>query len=155
MADIPDKATMVVSDWTQGRTDQDTWRAETWQRIYANRDMWDAGIKLVNHSDAWAAVLWPWWSMEAAITRGFPGKPERGALGKEQGLTLEEVIQAYTINAAWALRLDNLTGSIKVGKSADMIILSQNLFLINPTEIHNTQVMRTLFKGKEIYRHER
>ena len=49
-------------------------------------------------------------------------------MGPEHTLTLEEVLQAYTINSAWSLNLEEATGSIEEGKFADMIILNQNLF---------------------------
>lgn len=126
-------------------------KPETWARMYANRALWDAGVRLVNHSDAPAAVMWPWWGMEASITRGFPGKPEIEKMGPEHALTLEEVIEAYTINAAWVLRLDDVTGSIEPGKFADMIVLNQNLFEVPVTDIHKTEVMKTLFKGEVVY----
>jgi len=126
-------------------------KPETWARMYANRARWDAGIRLVNHSDAPAAVLWPWWGMEASITRGFPGKPEIPKMGPEHALTLEELIVAYTINAAWVMRLDDVTGSIEEGKFADLIVLNHNLFEIPVTEIHTTEVQKTIFKGDVVY----
>jgi predicted amidohydrolase YtcJ len=126
-------------------------KQETWQRMYANRERWDAGIRLVNHTDAPAAVLWPWWGMEAAITRAIPGKPEAGKLGEEHALTLEEVIKAYTINVAWSLHYDDVTGSIEEGKFADMVILNHNLFEIPVTDIHKTEVQQTIFKGLVVY----
>ena len=45
--------------------------------------------------------MWPWFGMEAAITRGMPGKPDRPIMGGEHALTLEEILVIYTINAAW------------------------------------------------------
>jgi predicted amidohydrolase YtcJ len=126
-------------------------KPETWERMYANRARWDAGIRLVHHTDAPAARLSPWWGMEASITRGFPGKPEKEKMGPQHALTLEEVIEAYTINAAWPLLLDDVTGSIAVGKWADMIVLNHNLFEIPETEIHNTRVEKTIFKGEVVY----
>lgn len=126
-------------------------KPETWARMYDNRARWDAGIRLVNHSDAPAAVLWPWWGMEASITRGFPGKPEIEKMGAEHALTLEELIRAYTINAAWVLRLEDVTGSIEPGKYADMIVLNHNLFEIPATDIHKTDVQKTIFKGEVVY----
>ena len=126
-------------------------KPETWDRMYANRAAWDAGVRLVNHTDAPAAVLWPWWGMEASITRGFPGKPEKGKLGPQHALTLEEVLVAYTINVAWSLHLENETGSIEEGKWADMIVLNHNLFEIPPGDIHKTEVMNTIFKGESVF----
>lgn len=129
-------------------------KPETWRRMYANRAMQDAGIKLVNHSDAPAAPLWPWWGMEAAITRKSPFSPDRAAMGSEHALTIEELIKIYTINTAWSLRIDDVAGSIETGKSADMIVLNHNLLEVAPTEIHKTEVLTTVIKGEVVYRAE-
>ncbi len=126
-------------------------KPETWNRMYDNRARQDAGMRLFNHSDAPAAVLWPWFGMEASITRGFPGKPEVEKMGPQHAITLEEAIQAFTLNAAWVLQVDDISGSIEEGKSADFIILDHNLFEIESTEIHNTEVQKTIFRGKEVY----
>jgi len=95
--------------------------------------------------------MWPWFGMEASVTRGYPGKPEVLAMGPDQALTLEETIRIHTINGAWTLRLDEVTGSIEVGKSADMIVLNHNLFEIPTSDIHETVVLRTVFKGSVVY----
>ena len=126
-------------------------KPETWERMYADRERWDAGIRLANHTDAPAATMWPWFGMEASITRGFPGKPEKGTMNPQNALTLEELLVAYTINAAWALRIDDVTGSIEEGKFADLIILNHNLFEIPESEIHTTEVQKTIFKGSVVY----
>jgi len=126
-------------------------KPETRKRVYDNRNRQDAGMRQHNHTDAPAAVLWPWWGMEASATRGFPGKPELGKLNKDQALTVEELIKIYTINSAWAMSLDKVTGSIEVGKSADMILLNHNLLEIPLTDIHKTEVQGTMFKGKVVY----
>jgi predicted amidohydrolase YtcJ len=126
-------------------------KPETWARMYANRDRLDAGMRLVNHTDAPAAVLWPWWGMEASVTRGTPGKPDVPKMSPEQAVTVAEAIEAYTINTAWSLLVDEETGSIEVGKSADMIILNHNLFEIPETAIHQTEVEKTIFMGKVVY----
>lgn len=129
-------------------------KPETWARMYANRERWDAGIRLTNHTDAPAATMWPWFGMEAAITRRFPGKPDKGTMGEEHALSVEELIEAYTINTAWSLRIDDVTGSIAEGKYADMIVLNHNLFEIPVTDIHMTEVQKTIFKGEVVYEAE-
>ena len=126
-------------------------KPETWARIYSNRDRFDAGIRLVNHTDAPAATLWPWWGMEASITRAIPGKSDSPTMGPEQALTVEEMIEIYTINVAWSLHLENETGSIEEGKWADMILLNHNLLKIPASDIHKTEVQRTIFKGEVVY----
>ena len=105
----------------------------------------------MNHTDAPAAVLWPWYGMEAAVTRGTPGKPEMPKMSPEQALTVEEAIIAYTINTAWSLMIEKETGTVETGKWADMIVLNHNLFEIPDTDIHKTEVQRTIFKGKVVY----
>jgi predicted amidohydrolase YtcJ len=126
-------------------------KPETWARMYANRDRLDAGMRLVNHTDAPAATLWPWWGMEASVTRGTPGKPDVPKMSPEQAITVAEAIEAYTINTAWSLLVDEETGSIEVGKSADMIVLNHNLLEIPVTDIHKTEVLTTLFQGRPVY----
>ncbi len=126
-------------------------KPETWARMYDNRNRWDAGMRLVNHTDAPAAVLWPWWGMEATVTRGIPGKPDVLKMSPDQALTVAETIEAYTINAAWSLLLDDVTGSIEDGKFADFIILNHNLFEIPESEIHKTEVQKTIFKGEVVF----
>jgi predicted amidohydrolase YtcJ len=64
---------------------------------------------------------------------------------------LEETIRVHTLNGAWTLRLDEETGTIETGKSADMIVLNHNLLEIPVTDIHKTEVQRTLFKGQVVY----
>jgi hypothetical protein len=122
-----------------------------WARAYPNREMLDAGVHLANHTDAPQANMWPWFGMEASVTRGYPGKPEVPPMGLDQALTLEETIRIHTINGAWTLRLDDITGSIEAGKSADLIVLNHDLFEIPPTDIHETQVQKTLHKGRVVY----
>ena len=126
-------------------------KPETRKRAYDNRNRQVAGMRQHNHTDAPAAVLWPWWGMEASATRGFPGKPGLGKLNEDQALTVEELIKIYTINSAWAMNLDEGTGSIELGKSADMILLNHNLLEIPLTDIHKTEVQATIFKGRVVY----
>ena len=129
-------------------------KPETWARMYDNRNRWDAGMRLVNHTDAPAAVLWPWWGMEATVTRGIPGQPDVPKMSPEQALTVAEAIEAYTVNVAWSLLIEEETGSIETGKWADMIVLNHNLFEIPESEIHLTEVQKTIFKGEVVYQQD-
>jgi predicted amidohydrolase YtcJ len=129
-------------------------KPETWARMYANRDRIDAGLRLVNHSDAPGAVLWPWYGMEASVTRGVPGNPDVPKMSPEQAITVAEAIETYTINVAWSMLIDDVTGSIETGKWADMIVLNHNLLEVPATEISKTEVKRTIFKGEVVYSSE-
>ena len=124
---------------------------ETWARMYPNRSMKDAGIHLFNHTDGPAAPVWPWWGMEASVTRKNPNRPDLEPMGADQALTVAELVEIFTINTAHALRLDEVTGSIETGKSADIIVLNHNLFEIPATEIHKTKIQRTIIQGEVVY----
>jgi hypothetical protein len=70
---------------------------------------------------------------------------------EEEVLTLVEAIQGYTINGAKLLGREDEIGSIEVGKKADMILLSQNLFEIDAEDIPKTKVLGTMFDGKIVH----
>ncbi|HMM16112.1 MAG TPA: amidohydrolase [Petrimonas sp.] len=75
-------------------------------------------------------------------------------LWAEESVGLREMIDSFTYNAAFAHFLEKETGSIEVGKSADMVILNDNIFNIPETEICNLKVQATFFKGEIVYRDE-
>lgn len=60
----------------------------------------------------------------------------------------------YTLNEAYALQIDDVSGSIEEGKFADMIIIDRNIFEIPKNEIHLTEVLKTLFKGQVVFEKE-
>jgi predicted amidohydrolase YtcJ len=66
-------------------------------------------------------------------------------------LTLAEAIQAYTLNGAKQMGREREFGSIEVGKKADLILLSQNLFAINPEAIPATKVLATMAGGRMVH----
>ena len=79
------------------------------------------------------------------------GTPSGGWLPNER-LTLEQAIQGYTLGGAIAARREKSEGSIEEGKLADVIIISQDLFKIEPHQIGNTKVLMTMVGGKIVYR---
>ncbi|MEO8140441.1 MAG: amidohydrolase family protein, partial [Gemmatimonadota bacterium] len=62
------------------------------------------------------------------------------------------MLAAYTINAAFATRLERETGSLEPGKAADLIILDRNLFSLPPSEIQRAHVLLTMLDGQAVYR---
>ena len=75
-------------------------------------------------------------------------------MSPQQALTVAEAIEAYTINVAWSLLIEEETGSIEAGKWADMIVLNHNLLEVPVTDIHKTEVQKTIFKGNVTYEQE-
>ncbi len=69
----------------------------------------------------------------------------------DERVDLATMIALYTINAAYALRQDQETGSIEVGKLADLVVLDRNLFDLPADSIHTAKVTRTLLGGRTVY----
>ena len=61
------------------------------------------------------------------------------------------MISLYTINAAWVHHQESETGSIEVGKLADLVVLDRNLFDVPVSMIHEVRVVRTLLEGRTVY----
>jgi hypothetical protein len=119
-------------------------------RFWPIKTMLDAGVLMVYGSD-WPSVVpsaSPWPGIEAMVTRRDPYGVEPGALAPEQAIGLADAIAIFTRNGAVAMRLEKDTGSIEVGKSADLIVLDRNLFEIPPEQIGDTQVLETVFEGR-------
>jgi len=117
------------------------------------RTLLDLGAPVAAGSDWPAAVpsMDPWAGMEAFVTRADPSHVTPGILWPEQAITLAEAIHLYTLDGARTLRLENRTGSLIAGKSADFIVIDRNLFKIPPAAISHTQVLATYFEGRRVY----
>ena len=116
------------------------------------KSMTDAGAVVTYGSD-WDNVPEPnpWLGLEAMITRRYPGKPEYGQWNMNERLDIETAIQVFTRNGAVAMEREDETGTIEPGKSADFIVINQNLLDISPLDIHKTKVLRTVLKGHTVY----
>jgi predicted amidohydrolase YtcJ len=83
------------------------------------------------------------------LTRIDPKTNSGAKLG--EGIDLETGIRTLTINGAIAMMQEDVTGSIEVGKYADMIILNHNPLEIPETSISETEVQKTIFNGEVVY----
>lgn len=110
-----------------------------------------AGGKVAYGSDWPVASANPFEGIEVALTRRCPGKTEGELLAPDERITLPQAIENYTINAAFAAHRDDRSGSLKVGKSADLVVLDRDLFKIPVTEIAKTQVLLTLYAGEAVH----
>jgi predicted amidohydrolase YtcJ len=94
----------------------------------------------------------PLLAIEVGITRQDPFDSAADVLNESERVDLETMIRAYTINVAWLMKNENKTGSIEVGKRADLVVLDHNLFEISPYEISDTRVEMTLLDGEIVFR---
>ncbi len=107
---------------------------------------------IVAFSSDWSvASANPFWGMEVAITRSQPVEDTTPPFVPEESITLEDAIAGYTVAGAWVNHSEQVTGSIEVGKYADLIVLDRNLFEIEIEQISDTRVLLTLFEGRVVH----
>ena len=123
-------------------------RAKT---TYAFRSLLDAGATLAFGTDWTVAPLDPILTIYAAVTRRtLDGKNANGWVA-EQKISVEETVRAYTVGSAYAEFQDQVKGSITPGKLADLVILSRDIFKIDPKEIEKVKVELTMVDGRVVY----
>ena len=99
-----------------------------------------------------ALTFYPMPNMEVAITRQKIGDRNGFVHEPNDRLTLEEVLEAYTINNAYEMRMEDRLGSLEVGKLADLVVFEDNLFEMDPYCIHDAKVHETIMDGKTRYK---
>ena len=113
-----------------------------------------AGARVAFGSDWPVDPLDEWFALKVAVTRtNAPNAPREfhGRLGEDPGLTLEAVLRAATIDAAYELHEDDVTGSLQVGKFADLIVLDRNPLKLPSEDIANVRVLETVVGGWTVY----
>lgn len=123
-------------------------RAKT---TYAFRSLLDSGARLAFGSDWPVAPMSPLKGIYAAVTRRTLDGKHPGGWVPEQKITVEEAVRAYTMGSAYASFEDKIKGSIERGKLADLIVLSDDIFSIDPVKIADTKVEMMVFDGKILF----
>ncbi len=90
--------------------------------------------------------------IEVSITHREPSRGPGPAWLPEERIALPDALAGYTIRGAYLDFTEKETGSIEVGKAADLIVLDRNLFEIAPSQIHDSKVLLTLLEGREVFR---
>ena len=118
---------------------------------YAFRSLLDSGATLAFGTDWTVAPLNPLLSIYAAVTRRtLDGKNPNGWV-PEQKITVQETVRAYTLGSAYAEFQENVKGSITAGKLADIVLLSRDIFKIDPNEIESVKVVMTMVDGRVVF----
>ena len=118
---------------------------------YAFRSLLDSGAHLAFGTDWFVAPLNPMFGIYAAVTRRTLDDKNPNGWIPEQKITVEEAVRAYTFGSAYAEFQENAKGTLTVGKLADFVMLSDDIFTINPTEIRSAKVLTTVVDGKIVY----
>ncbi len=117
------------------------------------RSFIDAGVIMASSSDFPVTIPFdPLIGIQLGITRSEIGVEPEETLRSEERVTLEEMIASFTLHGAYANFLEKQTGSLEVGKQADIVVLEKNLFEIPTTEISQTKVLLTLVDGEVVFR---
>jgi predicted amidohydrolase YtcJ len=118
---------------------------------YAFRSLLDAGATLAFGTDWNVAPLNPLISIYAAVTRRtLDGKHPDGWV-PEQKISVEEAVRAYTVGSAYAEFAEKVKGTLTPGKLADLVMLDQNIFEIDPVQIQNAKVLLTIMDGRVVF----
>jgi predicted amidohydrolase YtcJ len=124
---------------------------ERCKTTYAFRSLLDAGVRVTFGSDWPVAPLNPLLGIYAAVTRKtLDGKNPNGWF-PEQKISVEEAVRAYTVWGAYAEFAEKVKGSLEIGKLADLVVLSRDIFTIPPDEIAQVEVLYTIVGGKIVY----
>ena len=125
---------------------------------YPVRPLYDSGANVTFSSDDWRLdVLSPFLGIQVGHTRQYPDimlsgnqNPEAFKGPASEKLPLEYMIRGFTINGAYQLRMEDRIGSIESGKSADFVVLPENLFEVNPKVIYTLMPDAVIMEGELI-----
>jgi predicted amidohydrolase YtcJ len=121
------------------------------ERFYPVASVQRSGGLIVGGSDWDVSSLNPLDAIETAITRQNPITNSGPVLGKNEEIDLRSALEMYTRNAAFIMRLDSVSGSLEVGKRADLIVIDRDLFKIPAFEINEARVQQTMMDGVEVF----
>ncbi|MCI0411394.1 amidohydrolase [bacterium] len=113
-----------------------------------------AGARIAFGSDWPVDLLNQWFALKVGVTRTndpSAGDKYAGRLSDDPGLSRKTAVRAITMNSSYELHQEKETGSLEVGKMADLIVLDRNLFKIPAEEIANIQVLLTVVGGEVVY----
>ncbi len=124
------------------------------EKEYPMKSFLKKGVHVASSSDYIVTPEFnPLHGIQQGITRIEEGVTDPSKIANpDERATLAEMIASFTIDGAYANHVDDITGSIEVGKKADLIVLDKNLFKIPATQIKDAKVVLTLVEGKEVYR---
>lgn len=110
-----------------------------------------AGGRLVLGTDWNVSPPDPLPGIEVGLRRQDPTGAIAGVLNESESVGLATLIEAYTANGAYVMHQEDETGSIEVGKAADLVVLERNLFEIPAAQIGEVRVLETLVRGRTVF----
>ncbi|HEX5018882.1 MAG TPA: amidohydrolase family protein [Actinomycetes bacterium] len=126
-----------------------------WQWQYPFAALEHSGARLVGGSDWSVSSPDVMWGTHVAVNRMPPpeeaGQTDVDVFIPDQALSIESSMTAYTHGSAWINHLDDVTGTIDVGKFADLVVLERDPFAVDPMEIGAISVEQTFVEGERVF----
>jgi predicted amidohydrolase YtcJ len=122
------------------------------ERLHPNRTLLGLGVLVAGGSD-WPVMPSPnpWYGIQGLVTRADPTGTVAGTLWPEQAITVAEALYAYSLGSARAMGVDDVAGSLEVGKSADLVVLDRNPLEVPAAHLAETTAVSTWFAGRRVY----
>jgi len=121
---------------------------EKMQKMFAHRSFLDAGIPVAPASDYTPGPYEPMMAIQSMVTR----KDVRGRVwGPDQKISVSDAMRICTMHGAYASFEEDLKGSLEAGKLADFVILEKDPHEVNPDEIVNIKIIKTVLGGKTTF----
>jgi len=138
----------VIDDgrWAWKRLDENRLKG-----TYAFRTILDSGGVLAFGSDSPVAPMNPIFGIYAAVTRRTLDDKNPNGWIPEQKISVAEAVKGFTWGSAYGEFQEGVKGTIEVGKLADFVLLSDDIFSIDPVNIRNVKVLMTIVNGRVVY----
>jgi len=137
--------------WTYAHYHGEKWKEygdEKMNWMFAHKSFLEYGIRVPGASDYGPGPFEPLMALQSMVTRkDFNGN----VWGPKQRVTLNEALTIATLHGAYASHEEAVKGSITAGKYADFVLLAKDPHDVNPDEIKNIQIVRTVVGGKTVY----
>lgn len=148
---IKDSGSIPAPFWTYIHYHGEKWKEygdEKMQWMFCHRSFLDAGIRVAGASDYTPGPFEPLMAIQSMVTR----KDYTGHVwGANQKVTVDQALTIATINGAYASYEENVKGSIAAGKYADFVVLEKDPHDVEPDQIKNIRVMRTVVGGNTVF----
>jgi predicted amidohydrolase YtcJ len=134
--------------WYHGGALLDWYGEERVGRMFAHRDLLDAGVTVAGSSDYPCGPVEPLLGLQSCVTRtGYDGTP----VGERQRISVEEALRVYTIGSAVATGEEHLKGTLAPGRLADFVELSADPRTVDPATLGRLRVRSTWVGGRQVW----
>ncbi|KXK00775.1 MAG: amidohydrolase family protein [Acidobacteria bacterium OLB17] len=158
VSDIPRfaKLGVIASMQPVHLTDDGRWAEkrlgkERLKGTYAFKSLIESGAHVAFGTDWSVAPLNPLFGIYAAVTRRTTDDKNPGGWLPDEKISVDQAVLCYTLGSAYAEYQENEKGTLEVGKLADLVILSDDIFVIDPVKIAEVKVLKTIVGGSVVF----